>query len=94
LINSQSSKTSPNNSLIPIAHAAAEAALLPTPYPAGTPFFILTSIPFLYFIPRFTKSFIIAFPTNPAVFFFGSSGMSSELTIVIPFPFFVTVTSS
>jgi hypothetical protein len=75
--------------LIPTAHAEADAALLPIPYPAGIFFLIFISIP--SFILNF---FFIADTTNPAVFFDGLNGISSELTMTIPFPFFVKITLS
>ena len=75
--------------LRPTAHAAADAALLPIPNPAGTFFLILISMP--SFILNF---FFIADTTSPAVFFDGLRGISSELTITTPFPFFVRITLS
>ena len=50
---------------MPTAHAAADAALLPIPYPAGIFFLILISIPSFIF----ELLFHIADATNPAVFF-------------------------
>ena len=45
--------------------------------------------PGFYFSLNF---FFIAETTKPAVFFDGLNGISSELTITIPFPFFVNTT--
>ncbi len=71
-----------NNLSKATAVAAADAALLPIPNPAGTPFFIFISTP-----PFILNFFIILFTTRPAVFLLGSIGMESSEIILIPLCF-------